>query len=156
MTLIVYVSNFTASSPCFPISTLTSLICFCWLPKGFELPLGPDEGTGSRGRAFICEFAVLGWITKALCVSLEKNVPIIKENLNRVMFFGCMRTKSLQSYPTLCDSMDGSPPGFSVHEILQARILEWVSMPSSRGSSQPRDWTHVSCVSCIGRRVLYH
>ena len=38
---------------------------------------------------------------------------------------------------------------------LQARILEWVAMPSSRGSSQPRDWTCVSYVSCIGRRILY-
>ena len=48
------------------------------------------------------------------------------------------------------------PPGFSVHGILQVRILEWVAMPSSRGSSQPRDRTHISCVSCIGRQVLYH
>ena len=40
--------------------------------------------------------------------------------------------------------------------ILQARILEWVAMPSSRGSSQPREGTQVSYVSCIGRRVLYH
>ena len=40
--------------------------------------------------------------------------------------------------------------------ILQARILEWVAMPSSRGSSQPSDGTHVSYVSCIGRRALYH
>ena len=46
--------------------------------------------------------------------------------------------KSLQSCSTLCDPMDYSPPGFSVREILQARILEWVAMPSSRGSSQPR------------------
>ena len=45
--------------------------------------------------------------------------------------------------------MDYSWPGSSVHEILQARILEWVAMPSSRGSSQPRDQTHVSCGSCI-------
>ena len=45
--------------------------------------------------------------------------------------------------------MDHSPPGSSVHGILQARILEWVAMPSSRGSSQPRNQTHVSCVSCI-------
>ena len=44
-----------------------------------------------------------------------------------------------QSYPTLCNPMDCSPPGSSVHGILQARILEWVAMPSSRGSSQPRD-----------------
>ena len=44
----------------------------------------------------------------------------------------------------------------SVHGILQARILEWVAMPSSRGSSWPRDWTHVSYISCTGRCVLYH
>ena len=45
--------------------------------------------------------------------------------------------KSLQSCPTLCDPLDCSPPGASVHGIFQARILEWVAMPSSRGSSQP-------------------
>ena len=49
-----------------------------------------------------------------------------------------------------------SPPGSPVRGILQARILEWVAMPSSRGSSWPRGWTHVSYVSCIGRWVLYH
>ena len=46
------------------------------------------------------------------------------------------------SYLTLCDSMDCNLPGSSVHGVLQARILEWVVMPSSRGSSPPRDWTH--------------
>ena len=55
---------------------------------------------------------------------------------------------------TLCDPMDCSPPGSSIHAVLQARILEWVVMPSSRGSSRPRDWTHVSYISCTGRRVL--
>ena len=48
-----------------------------------------------------------------------------------------------------------TPPG-SAHGILQARILEWVAMPSSRGSSQPRDWTHIFYVSGIDRWVLYH
>ena len=43
--------------------------------------------------------------------------------------------------------MDCSPPGSSVHEILQARILEWVAIPFSRGSSQPRDQTQVSCIA---------
>ena len=47
-------------------------------------------------------------------------------------------TKSRQSCPTLCNPMDCSPPGSSVHGISQARILEWVAMPSSRGSSCPR------------------
>ena len=46
--------------------------------------------------------------------------------------------------------MDRGPPGSSVHGILQARILEWVAMPSSRGSSWPRDQTQVSFISCIG------
>ena len=48
------------------------------------------------------------------------------------------------------------PLGSSVHGILQARTLEWVSRLCSRGSSRPRDQTHVSYISCIGRQVLYH
>ena len=68
----------------------------------------------------------------------------------------CVCAKSLQSCPTLCDPMDRSPPGSSVHGILQARILEWVAMPFSRGSSRPRDWSRFSDISCIGKRVLYH
>ena len=52
--------------------------------------------------------------------------------------------------------MDCSPPVSSVCGVLQARILECVSVPSSRGSSRPRDWTCISCISCIGRWVLYH
>ena len=55
----------------------------------------------------------------------------------------------------VCDPMDCSPPGSSVHGILQARILEWVSMPYAKVSSQPRDQTYISCISCIGRQVLY-
>ena len=49
----------------------------------------------------------------------------------------CVLPQSLQSCPTLLDHMDYSPPGSSVHGVLQARIREWVAMPSSRGSSQP-------------------
>ena len=55
----------------------------------------------------------------------------------------------IQSCPTLCNLMDCSSPGFSVHRISQARILEWVAMPSSRWHLRPRNWTCVSCVSCI-------
>ena len=51
----------------------------------------------------------------------------------------------LQLCPPLCDPMDCSPSGSSVHGILQASILEWVALPSSRGSSQPRDRTCISC-----------
>ena len=52
----------------------------------------------------------------------------------------------IQLCPTLCNPMDCSPPGSSVHEIFQASILEWVAI-SFRGSSQPRDWTQVSCTA---------
>ena len=62
----------------------------------------------------------------------------------------CLVTKSC---PALCDPMDCSPPGFSVHGISQARILEWVAISYSRDSSWPRNQTHISCV---GRRILYH
>ena len=51
--------------------------------------------------------------------------------------------------------MDYSPPGSSVHGISQARILEWIAISFSRGSSQSRDWTHISCIFCIGRKILY-
>ena len=61
----------------------------------------------------------------------------------------CVHAKSFWSCSTLCDLMDCSLPGSS-----QARILAWVIMPSSRGSSQPRDRTCVSYVSCIGRQGL--
>ena len=62
---------------------------------------------------------------------------------------GGLKVKVLvaQSCPTLCDPRDCSLPGSSVHGILQARILEWVSIPFSRGPSQPRDWTQVSCIA---------
>ena len=78
------------------------------------------------------------------CV-LQKSYLIIYILFKCICCYACVLlacyvpAKSLQSYPTLCDPMDCSPPGSSVHGILQARILEWVAMSSSRGSSQPRD-----------------
>ena len=66
----------------------------------------------------------------------------------------CMLSVQAQSF-RLCATSWTSPPGSSVHGILQTRILEWVAMPSSRGSSRPRDRTRVSSVSCIGRQILY-
>ena len=60
-----------------------------------------------------------------------------------------LATKALvaQSCPILCDPTDYSPPGSSICRILQARILEWIAIPFSRGSSQPRDQTQVSCIA---------
>ena len=64
-------------------------------------------------------------------------------------FNNLLEMKGLVAQPclTLCDPMDYSPPGFSVHGILQARILDWVAIPFSRQSSQPKDWSQVSCIA---------
>ena len=69
----------------------------------------------------------------------------------------CVCAKLLQLCLTLCNPILCSFPGSSVHGILQARILEWVAIPFSRGegSSRPRDRTCVSSISCIGRQALY-
>jgi len=66
----------------------------------------------------------------------------------------CVRSQLL--HPTLCDPMDYKPPGSSARGVIPARILEWVAISSSRGSSWPRDPTHTSCASCVGRQILYH
>ena len=63
----------------------------------------------------------------------------------------CVCVLVAQLYLTLQDAVDCSLPDSSVHEISQSRILEWVAISSSRGSSQPRDQTHISC---IGRQIF--
>ena len=65
----------------------------------------------------------------------------------------CVCVLCAQLCPILCDLVDCSPPGSSVHGILQARILEWVAISYSRGSSRPRKQTGFSCA---GRRILHH
>ena len=87
-------------------------------------------------------------------------VPRIKPTVTQVTWLWvpvrslCVLSRS--SHVQLFATMWTSPPGSSVRGILQARILEWVAMPSSRGSSQPRDRTCIFYVSYIGRSVLYH
>ena len=66
--------------------------------------------------------------------------------LIQLLYFFC---SFALSYPTLCNPLDYSPRGSSVHGISQARILEWVAILFSRGSSQPRDLTCISCISYI-------
>ena len=72
----------------------------------------------------------------------------------------CMKVKNESEVAQLCwtlrDPTDCSLPGSSIHGSLQARVLEWVAMSSSRGSSRPGDGTHVSCISCTGRGILSH
>ena len=94
---------------------------------------------------------------QALCNGLCQIIASLYQKFVSVTFFEtfhiiCVCVLVAQSCPTLCDPMDCSPPGSSVHRIFQTRILEWVAISSSRGSSQSRDQTRISC---IGRSVLY-
>ena len=94
------------------------------------------------------------WVLSSLTKPMGSNLCPLHWKCGVLTISVCMRAKSLQSCTALCDSMDHSPPGSSVHGILQARILEWAAMPSSRESAQLRDGTRVSYVSYIGRQVL--
>ena len=76
-----------------------------------------------------------------VCVQLRGTLNIRGRGMDLIL-----HAKLLQSCQTLCDTMDCSPPGSSVHGTLQAKILEWVAISSSRRSSQPRDRTYVSYV----------
>ena len=96
---------------------------------GYPLCLAGDQGGGpGRGTP----------VQSSTCWGNPATGPVLKWS------------EVAQSYPTLCDPVDCSPPGFSVHGILWARILEWVAISFSRGSSLPRDRTQVSLIA--GRR----
>ena len=107
-------------------------VCMCVLVVQSYLTVQPH---GLQPSRLLCPWNSPGKNTGVNCSSLLQ----------------CMKVKSksevAQVCPTLRGPMDCSPAGSSVHGILQARILEWVTMPSSRGSSQPRDQTQVSCIS---------
>ena len=89
--------------------------------------------------------------------SLHKKLPAkkVERQLKEIDRWACVcarasvRAQVLQSCLTLCGPMDCSPPGSPVRGVLQATVLERVAMPSSSGSSLPRDQSCVSCVSCI-------
>ena len=90
---------------------------------------------------------IVPWGAKFSLVEVHSsNDSVWKMRFQLVEFWSCVCLVT-QSCPTLCSPMDCSPPDSSVLGILQARILEWVAMPSSRGSSQPRYHTQVSHIA---------
>ena len=89
-----------------------------------------------RGKEF--EEQIFVCIIKSLCCTSKTNTTVL---INYVI---CVS----HSVVSDCDSINYHPPGSSVRGTLQARILQWVAIPFSRGSSQPRDRTHVSCIAC--------
>ena len=84
------------------------------------------------------------------CMYINNNVELL---LNIAYKSWVVIVKSLNHVWLFCDLRDCSLPGSSIHGISQARILEWVAIFLSKGSSLPRDWT---CVCCLGRGILYH
>ena len=88
-------------------------------------------------------------------------LPLLNQNFWRFGFSPSLLTEAHACLVaplclTLCDPMNCSLPGSSVHAILQARILERVAISFFRGSSRTEDWTSVSYISCTGRQVLYY
>ena len=92
----------------------------------------------------LCLFFQINHFKKSLGGDYKCNVEI---QMCLTMRCVHMHVQSLQSCLTLCDSMDCNLPGSSIHGILHARILEWVAVPSLRGSSQLRDWTRIFCIT---------
>ena len=91
------------------------------------------------------------YLYNGILLSHKKNeimpFPTTWMDLETIILSEVNQSEATQSCPTLGDPVDCSPPGSSVPGILQARILEWVAVPSSRGSSQARDGTQVSCTA---------
>ena len=108
-------------------------------PQKRCLPYIQKKGSiKTKGRRILTSFAKFPLVCYDCLIPL--NLPCFSKP--------CVRA---QSCPNLCGPMDCRLAGSSVHGISQARILEWFAFSSSRGSSQPRHWTRVSCISCIGR-----
>ena len=90
-----------------------------------------------------------------ICLYLPKTKDV-SWKYHMTSLFSCNCCLVTQLCPTVCNPMDCSPPGSSVHGILQARILVWDAMPSSRESSRIRDQTHISCIRKVGSLSLSH
>ena len=132
------------------LSTHLPLTAFMLLPRGTR----PWDGIDSISHAF----RNLAWIQMVTMahpgLSSISLISFKVPNNSQVLIFSFATLKLYntvlniaQSCPTLYDPMDCSPPGSCVHWILQARILGWVAMPSTRGCSQPRDETQGSCIA---------
>ena len=89
------------------------------------------------------------WVGPGLWLAVVNTLPPPPRGLRltALVFTLCVWMLVTHSCPTICKTMDCSPPGSSAHGILQARILEWVAMPSSGGSSPLMDQTWVSCIT---------
>ena len=117
-----------------------------WISNSIQVEEG-GKGIKGRGNGLLGETSVILFnVTKD---HQNKLLPTQHTCLASTMYLA--RCQALAG----CNPMDCGPPGFSVQEIFQARVLELIAISFSRGSSRPRDWTRVSSVSCTGGQVLY-
>ena len=137
------------------------MLCVNYISINLEKKLREEQETGSqdllRGdkKETILlprEWEVGSWDDFGGICACSQRVIQGRGPLLRLLLAQCVQL--LRSCPTLCKPMDGSLPGSSVPGIFLARILEWVAISFSRGSSQPRVWTQVSCVSCTANRFF--
>ena len=108
----------------------------------------PNSGIEPGSPALQADTLLSKPIGASLVAQRVKQLPAMREAPRSLIYFNLFAPSIgllacllhlLQSCLTLCDFMNCNPPGFSIHVIFQARILEWVAMPFSRGSSRPRD-----------------
>ena len=119
---------------------------------------GLEEMVNPKGQSNLEKPGIQKNVSLGLIVTHQvlESVPtdllaLTMTNPGKTLLQRYVHSKFFQSCLTLCNPMDCSLPGSSVYEILQARVLEGVAMPSSRGSSSCRDWACVFYVSCTGK-----
>ena len=145
MSMAASVPTFLPPCPCH--THLTPVV-----PTAHTLFSASDPLCGSRSEVFNFHWQCVSGIFNIIENNFQKIIPqqwqysrVLVKNKLEITKKGCLVA---QSCPTLCNTMGCSLPSSSVHEeILQARTQEWADMPSSRGSSQPRDWTQVSSIA---------
>ena len=107
----------------------------------------------TSGSSHLYQLATPLMITTLNAILLLRVQWTLKKYISLMQYI-CVSLSYVQLLnPLIHDPIAYIPPGSSVHGIFWARILEWVAISSSRGSSQPRDRT---CISCTGRQILYH
>ena len=108
-----------------------------WLPSSVGCKMAKVTLEAStEDRQILCSLGTL--MTPQINCHPIYSPPPVK------IYVCCLITKL---YPTLCNRKDYSSSGSSVHQILQARILQWVAISESMGSSWPGNWTHISCIA---------
>ena len=127
----------------------------CWRLMVFLQGVDLDIQMGPLVMTFIVVLYCLLFHSKVLRNdNKEMQSPPPPLSVRNDMLWIIISAKVMTLFPLMLYNV-WSPPTSSVHGVLQARILEWVAISFSRGASRPRNWTLVSCISCIGRQILY-